>query len=49
MGDMDYAPFPERLKEKNYEGFISVEWFGGEPWAAAEHEIAHLNESIAKV
>ncbi len=42
-GDMDYDLFFRRLREKDYKGFISIEWFGDKPWEAAEHEINYLS------
>ncbi len=41
-GDLDYHGFLKALKETNYDGFISVEWFGDNPWTAAAKELAYL-------
>ncbi len=47
-GDMDYPAFLEALKKTNYDRFISVEWFGEQPWTAAEHELAYLKRFLEK-
>ena len=41
-GDMDYQPFISVLRSKGYSRYLSVEWFGEEPWGAAEREISTL-------
>ena len=46
-GDMDYTPFLKSLKEKGYKGFISVEWFGENPWEAVRHEIRYLKDTLS--
>ena len=32
----------------DYDRFVSVEWFGEEPWVAAEHELAYLRKFFAR-
>lgn len=41
-GDLDYRPFLAALKETDYASFVSVEWFGPDPWGAARHELDYL-------
>ena len=41
-GDMDYRPFLRGLRSKGYDRYISVEWFGDNPWKAAAHELSVL-------
>lgn len=41
-GEMDYIPFIEALARKNYQGYVSVEWFGRDPMTAAVSELAYL-------
>ena len=45
-GDMDYPSFLAALKKTDYDRFVSVEWFGDEPWVAAEHELAYLRKIL---
>ena len=47
-GDMNYPSFLEVLKSTDYDRFLSVEWFGQEPWAAAEHELAYLRRFLGE-
>lgn len=46
-GDMAYQPFLRALQESGYDGFVSVEWFGPNAEAAAEHELAYLNDQVS--
>lgn len=48
-GDMDYGLFFRRLREKDYQGYISIEWFGDKPWEAAEHEMNYLKTKIITI
>ena len=45
-GNMDYKPFLDALHRDGYNGWISVEWFGSDPFVAAEHEFHWLSELI---
>lgn len=47
-GEMDYAPFIQALANKNYNGYISVEWFGSNPMEAAPLELDYLNSIMLK-
>jgi len=42
-GDMIYPPFLRALRESDYDGFVSVEWFGPNAETAAAHELAFLS------
>lgn len=48
-GDMVYSPFLQALRGSDYEGFVSVEWFGPDAEAAAEHELAYLNNQVSRL
>jgi len=41
-GNMEYRPFIASLVRDGYDGWISVEWFGADPLAAAAHELKWL-------
>jgi 3-dehydroshikimate dehydratase len=46
-GDLDYKPVLEKLKQKNYLGHVSVEWFGLDRtivWEIAERELKFLKQ-----
>ena len=45
-GNMDYKPFLAALARDGYKGWISVEWFGGDPYNAAAHELDWLSNEI---
>ncbi|MCD6231256.1 sugar phosphate isomerase/epimerase [Candidatus Aerophobetes bacterium] len=47
-GDMEYPIFLEALKKSGYNRYISVEWFGGNPWEAAKHELKYLRQFFPK-
>ncbi len=41
-GNMDYGPFMAEVLRLNYGGYASIEWFGGDPAAAARSELAYM-------
>lgn len=41
-GGMEYEPFLTALQERWYDGYLSVEWFGPDPYWAAEQDLAYL-------
>ena len=41
-GDMDYRIILGRLRERSFDGFVSVEWFGEDPAGAARREAKFL-------
>ena len=43
-GEMDYKLFIKALQERNYVGFVSIEWFGKDPIKAARSEIDYLKK-----
>lgn len=45
-GNMCYAPFLARLAREGFSDWISVEWFGGDPLTAADHELTWLRSHI---
>jgi 3-dehydroshikimate dehydratase len=46
-GNMNYRPFLARLRDDNFKGWISVEWFGREALKAAKHELEWLRAELA--
>jgi len=46
-GPLDYGTFLARLRKLDYDGFVSVEWFGQDPDVAARHELGYLRELLA--
>jgi 3-dehydroshikimate dehydratase len=46
-GPLDYSPFLRRLAELGYDGFVSVEWFGPDPCAAAHGELKYLRQVLS--
>jgi uncharacterized protein (DUF362 family)/sugar phosphate isomerase/epimerase len=44
--DMDYPALLRALAEANYGGYVSIEWFGGHPEAAAPQELAFLRQQL---
>lgn len=44
-GDMEYMGFLERLAEFNYQGYVSVEWFGDDPKNALTSELEYLRSA----
>ena len=42
-GEMDYGPILKELNLRRFNGFLSIEWFGDNPWEAARQEISYLN------
>lgn len=45
-GAMDYTTFLRALAESRYGGYVSIEWFGPDPDAAAVAELAFLREAL---
>jgi len=45
-GDLDYCPFLRALRERGYDGYLSVEWFGPEPERAAVSELASIRQML---
>lgn len=45
-GDVDYHEFLELLRNKQYEGYVSIEWFGHDVDAAALHEYEYLRNNM---
>ncbi len=45
-GAMDYSAFLRALAESRYGGYVSIEWFGPDPDAAATSELAFLREAL---
>ncbi|RED52612.1 sugar phosphate isomerase/epimerase family protein [Cohnella lupini] len=48
-GDMDFVPFLRALKTLGYDGWMGVEWFGGEFAEAAALEIDWLKRTLADI
>jgi 3-dehydroshikimate dehydratase len=46
-GNMDYRPFLARLRNEEFGGWISIEWFGRDPLGAARHELDWLRSEMA--
>lgn len=45
-GLMEYKPFLSSLAKRDFDGYISVEWFGPDVWMAAENELAFLRREL---
>ncbi len=45
-GAMDYAAFLRALARARFEGYLSIEWFGDDPTAAAPAELAYLRHVL---
>jgi len=47
-GNMDYAPFMSALNHEEFDRWVSIEWFGADPFAAAAHEFDWLRRMTAQ-
>ena len=45
-GNMDYKPFLDSITRDRFGGWVSIEWFGQDPFKAAAHELAWLKNHI---
>lgn len=46
-GNMDYSSFVTCLTRDSFNGWVSLEWFGEDPWTAAEHELNWLKNKVS--
>ena len=47
-GAMDYGPFLQALAGGNFDGYVSIEWFGDNPDAAAVTELEYLRGQLGR-